>query len=92
MESSTFTYVSRDIIDGQLSVANKLMRERRYDLAVKVLNDIIRSIRNAYIVQCDKNILEYIHEEVYRSLLDIAFKRPHDASFRIKEMQISLVA
>lgn len=92
MESTTFTYVSREIIDGQLSVAQKLMRDRRYDLAAKVLNDIVRSIRNAYIVRCDKTVLDNVLEEVYRTLLDIAFKRHHDAFFRIKEVQTLLVA
>lgn len=84
--TNTFTYLSDEIIYGQMRVVSMLLRDKKYYNAQKVLNDIISSTRCAYIVECDKCRLSYIIDESYRTLIDMAFKRYIDAHSRVKNM------
>lgn len=87
---AAYMVMTADILDGQLKTTSRFMKEKNYGLAAKVLNDIIKSIRCAHIVQCNKYVLDSTIDGCYRALLDIAFKRYHGAQHRVYIMQNSL--
>ncbi len=83
---ANYTCITNEILHGQMRVVSSLFMEKKYMPAKKVLNDILSSIRHAYIIECDKNRLSNIIDETYRTLIDIAFRRYNDAHNRVKDM------
>ncbi len=83
---NTYTYISDEIIHGQMRVVSVLMNNKEYTNAKKILNDILSSTRCAYINDCNKKRLSNIIDETYRTLLDMAFRRYYDAHNRVKDM------
>lgn len=83
---ATYMVITSDTLDGQLKTANKFIKEHNYGLAARVLNDVIKNIRCADVVQCNKDLLDHTVEGCYRALLDIAFKRYNGAQNRVHNM------
>lgn len=89
--TGTYNNTCYAIIDGQLMVVYRLMKNGRYDAACNVLNDIVRNIRYTKKGKYDIAILSRIVDESYRALVDIAMGRYEGAHHKVRNMHYSLV-
>ena len=86
-----YTYVSNEIIDGQLRVVYMLLKKEEYNLVSKVINDIINNIRFAYISDTNKKTLGFLIDESYKALVDLAFKRYRNVHDKVRNMHFALL-
>ena len=83
---NSYTYVSKESVDGQLRIINMLLDDKNYKGVCKTLGTLISNINNAVIYECDKDTLFHIVDEAFRSQVDMAFKRYNQVHDRVRDM------
>lgn len=87
---TTFTMVDETIIDCRLHGIYSNICKGNIDKAVLVINETIRSVQRAQQVDCEKEFVNHLVNELYLMLVNIAMGRIHAAHDKIRNLHYSL--
>lgn len=75
MAPVSFTMVSYAVLDCRFKGIYRLIALQKYAKASIVINDTLRSIKNAAVCECAPKFMDFVISELYRMLIDLAFHR-----------------
>jgi hypothetical protein len=86
----TITLINHAVIDCRLGSIYRNLARNNIDKCIFILNDTIKAIQSAHQWECDERFVSLVVDELYKSLINIAFGRIHDAHNKIRDLHYQI--
>lgn len=86
----SITLINPAVIDCRLGSIYRNLAKNNIDNTVFLLNDTIKIIQGATEYDCNERFVNYVVDELYRSLINVAFGRYHMAHDKIRDLHYEI--